>query len=897
MARDYAVDDITVKVAVRRHNTIVFGFALFASALIISATSLSAYTTPLGFAVLGGLIPSAALFFAVIALSKHRWIEHERAQESARRAGKPVLGSPPNRHAFDEAKKLCQSLGKSMIDRYLVGFEVDTGNPIWVSDDDMCGHGAVFAKTGVGKTLWLEGLMFQQMARGRASGLTFIDAKRDPGTLADIIMMGLITGRIEDVIVVDPFDPVCAYNFVFTTQRPDVKARKVLRCGLPPTSDQSTTKHYDRLAADAVYRVVRAMESLGLAWSVRDIAVALSAFTVAYPRMRELLHEQGAKQAMVELGHLAGSYRTAKGSLDSARLTDNLRGIASELHSIANSEAGEMFCVPRADLSLTDAILSGKIIYYMLPRLEEAESAARMVKVFREDLEVSIGEITSSRIHRLEDPHLVIIDEGASTFGPTWANLFELARKGRFSLLFGAQSVGGLMDAAMGLSEQFYERVIANVNLKVIMRLGDNRTADDMAEWIGKINTTKKTIATGISSSLNARELTKHIELNRRTADGIRDGFTFAEDEKDLVSPEELKHEMSAEKGLAWFDKGDGLLRKGRSIWFDSELPSTWEGREFLTRYESVEADEIGLAEWVDEHILTIERAETRKQQQFGANGHGESAGETGANGKSSTAPGSSKSSETEEEPEEESGPFRLNLLRGFRGMGRSRTVVADTPAPSQSTGTPPSGENKPSSPPPPPKPEVTCQEGKVCKDRNASNEAAAPPVKTRLAAPQRRTGLSFKADKSEERATEEKTSVQGKSSVSVSNKPEMHQKQNPRRGLTFGAQTEEKAENSSRTSLTDVVPAPVAREAASNPGEPGSESFSNTTLVEAKNPLPKSLQTGTKTEHGDGAGDDSDGSGAVPKHRRRRRKKKASGSAGRHPEQTPGSVAPNEKE
>ncbi|MCB0322073.1 MAG: TraM recognition domain-containing protein [Bdellovibrionales bacterium] len=673
MARDYVSDNFTTQLATRRHNMTVGGLGAFFAALLFCASGLAGNLTPLSLMVLGALVPCSALFVVALAVSSHRWVEGERGRESGRRGGKPVLGLPPRRTAFDDALKECRARERSIIDRYLVGFELDSGEPIWVTDDEICGHGAVFAKTGVGKTLWLEGLMFQQMARGRASGFTFIDAKRDPGTLADIIMMALITGRIEDVIVVDPFDPVCAYNFVFTTQRPDVKARKVLRCGLPPTSDQSTTKHYDRLAADAVYRVVRAMESLGLAWSVRDIAVALSAFIVAYPRMRELLHEQGAKQAMVELGHLASSYRTAKGSLDSARLTDNLRGIASELHSIANSEAGEMFCVPRADLSLTDAILRGKLIYYMLPRLEEAESAARMVKVFREDLEVSIGEITSSRTHRLEDPHLVIIDEGASTFGPTWANLFELARKGRFALLFGAQSIGGLMDQAMGLSQEFYERVIANVNLKVIMRLGDNRTAEDMSEWIGMVNTTKKTIATGVSTSLNARELTKHIEFNRRTADGIRDGFTFAEDEKALVSAEELKHEMSAEKGLAWFDKGDGRLRKGRAIWFDAELPATWEGREYLTRYESVEADEIGLAEWVDEHILSIERQEALRRSDHAHHSPGESAHET-----------SNEKPEPAEDTPAEGGTFRLNLLKGFRGMGRSRTTLTaqkDPPA------------------------------------------------------------------------------------------------------------------------------------------------------------------------------------------------------------------------
>lgn len=669
MARDYIKENTLATMQAHRHTIYIGALGFTVASVAICSSPFGNNLTPGNLLFLCGLLPSIAIIFAYSTLGREHWVEIARAKESARRGGKAVLGLPPQRDAFYQALQQCKAKGKKMIDRYLVGFEIDSGKPIWVEDEELCSHGCVFAKTGVGKTLWLEGLIFQQMARGRASGLTFIDAKRDPGVLADIIMMALITGRIEDVVVVDPFDPVCAYNFVFTTQRPDVKARKVLRCGLPPTSDQSTTKHYDRLAADAVSRVVRAMESLGLAWSVRDVAVALSAFTIAYPRIRSLLHERGAKNAMIELGHLAGSYRTAKGSLDSARLTDNLRGIASELHSISNSEAGDMFCAPRADLSLTDSILRGKIIYYMLPRLEEAEGAARMVKVFREDLEVSIGEITSSREHHLEDPHMVIVDEGASTFGPTWANLFELARKGRFALLFGAQSVGGLMDQSMGLSEQFYERVMANVNLKVIMRIGDNRTAMDMTEWIGKINIKKESISSGITEATASRELTKNIEFNRKSSDSYRDAVTIADDEEDLVSAEELKHEMSAEKGLAWFDTGDGILRKGRAIWFNGDLPATWEGREHLTRYETVEADEIGLAEWVDENILTTEKRESERDRNF--SNSEEDSFEKESNETQASA---------ESTPPETGGSFRLNLMKGFRGMTRANTIIAAEP-------------------------------------------------------------------------------------------------------------------------------------------------------------------------------------------------------------------------
>ena len=582
----------------------------FAAFTLLVASPLFSTATPI-LIVLAGFIPAWFIFGAIKSLTSTFGLERERRAESAKRGGKPVLGLPPDRQCFSRLIAETRAKGKPMIEKYLVGFELETGAPLWIDQDDLCGHACVFAKTGVGKTLWVESLIFQQMARGRASGCTFIDAKRDSGTLAHIILMAIITGRIEDLIVIDPFDPVHSYNFVMTNQRADVKARKVLRAGLPPTSDQSTTKHYDRLAADSIYRMVRALESFGVAWSIRDIAVALSAFNLSYPHLRKLLHRIGAKQALVELGHLAASYRNPKGQLDFQRITDNLRGISSELHAISGSEMGGIFCTEHTDLSLTDAILRGKIIYFMLPRLEEAESAARMVKLFREDLEVSIGEVTSSRIHNLEDPHLVVIDEGSSTFGPTWANLFELARKGRFALVFGAQSTGGLTDQASGLSEAFYERVMANVNLKVMMRIGDNRTAQEMAEWIGKVATTRKSVGSGVTKTQSAAVFRGPVDPQTRRTGGESEMVSLSEDEEDLVSAEELKHEMSAEKGLAWFDLGDGRIVKGRSFWFNAEIPETWEGREFLVGLDRDERDELGLADWVDEQILTTEKRET----------------------------------------------------------------------------------------------------------------------------------------------------------------------------------------------------------------------------------------------------------------------------------------------
>jgi hypothetical protein len=149
---------------------------------------------------------------------------------------------------------------------------------------------------------------------------------------------------------------------------------------------------------------------------------------------------------------------------------------------------------------------------------------------------------------------------------------------------------------------------MANVNIKVMMRIGDNRTAREMAEWIGKVVTTKKSVGAGVMVGRSGQVMKGAFDMQTKMTGGESQNITMTEDEEDLVSAEELKHEMSEEKGLAWFDLGDGRIVKGRALWVNAEVPDSWEGREFLTRFERFEMDEIGLADRVDELILEQER-------------------------------------------------------------------------------------------------------------------------------------------------------------------------------------------------------------------------------------------------------------------------------------------------
>lgn len=159
--------------------------------------------------------------------------------------------------------------------------------------------------------------------------------------------------------------------------------------------------------------------------------------------------------------------------------------------------------------------------------------------------------------------------------------------------------------------------------------------------------------------------MTGPIDMKSRRTAGESQMISLSEDEEDLVSSEELKHEMSAEKGLAWFDLGNGRIVKGRSFWFNAELPESWEGREFLTKLEKFENDELGLADWVDEQILSQERKETSakflpksKPQENIALGAVKKKEEK-------TTPENTIKENTEPE---KSGPFKINLFsKAFR--------------------------------------------------------------------------------------------------------------------------------------------------------------------------------------------------------------------------------------
>ncbi|MCB0337581.1 MAG: hypothetical protein KDD62_14800, partial [Bdellovibrionales bacterium] len=164
MARDYQRINYAELRAFEKHKVLRNGMLALLASFVVAASPLCASWNPWLLFCLA-FLPALVLASTTAFVGKDYWIEKEREEESQKRGGKQILGMPPERACFVEAIEAARKKGKKMIDKYLVGFNLETGEPIWIDEEDLCSHACVVAKTGVGKTLFLESLIFQQMLR------------------------------------------------------------------------------------------------------------------------------------------------------------------------------------------------------------------------------------------------------------------------------------------------------------------------------------------------------------------------------------------------------------------------------------------------------------------------------------------------------------------------------------------------------------------------------------------------------------------------------------------------------------------------------------------------------------------------------------------------------------
>jgi len=367
-------------------------------------------------------------------------------------------------------------------DGVLMGYIVDTGEPLIIPMDDWMRHAMIVGQSGVGKTVLGEWLMFQQIARG--GGLLWIDGKLDPDNATSLRRMCAWAGREDDLLIINPGEPESSnsYNPILFGDPDEVSSRCISL--IPSTESNAGADFYRQEANQGIATLVNAIQSTGRAYNFLDIA-ALMSNGAALSWLEQLVPRDtdAQKQMSLFLHRFKTTQRDGTESISTDKLKQQLGGMGGRMYSFGTGKFGKILNTYSPEVRLKEDLLANKIIYVMLPTMGKAEAASNFGKMTIGDFRSSIAQIQALPKHmRPKIPTLSFFDECGSYVTQAWSRIFEQARSARLMMIPAFQTKANLET----LGEELRQMVAGNTLTKVFFKPGENDTADWMAEMIGK---------------------------------------------------------------------------------------------------------------------------------------------------------------------------------------------------------------------------------------------------------------------------------------------------------------------------------------------------------------------------------------------------------------------------
>lgn len=465
---------------------------------------------------------------------------------------KNVLSSQIN---IESAKGLTERSG------LLIGYRTDTGEPVYLPDEDLMRHGLIGGQSGVGKTVLGRLFIWQQMQRG--GGLAFVDGKMNGDDIQTMYHLAVLSGRAQDLLIFNPGNPSQSntYNPILRGD-PDEVAARILSL-IPSTANSPGADHYKQSANQGITTIVAALQAAGLAYNFIDFVILLinqKAIEELEIRLkREKPDDPATKNLSLFLEQYKGGNKPGmENMIDIKRMKETFGGIGGRMYQFGTGKFGEVLNTYTPEIDLYDAIRSNKIIYVALPTMGKNEAASNMGKMFLGDLRTAISWVQAlPDSQKPNPPFLVFMDELGSYAVDSLARPFEQSRSAKIALFPAFQTLANLES----VSPDFAQMVLGNTWTKIFFKLGTQETADPVAELIGTQIGVAKTITRNNSQSSNSPILTVSPE------GGAGDGMGFGETEK----AEEQNRVTSGD--LKELDKGECIVLYGGSKVFNVRVP------------------------------------------------------------------------------------------------------------------------------------------------------------------------------------------------------------------------------------------------------------------------------------------------------------------------------------
>lgn len=418
-----------------------------------------------------------------------------------------------------------------------LGYIVDTGEPLVIPMDQWSRHAMVVGQSGVGKTVFGNWAMLQQIERG--GGLLWIDGKLDPDNFAGLYAMCAHAGRLDDLRIISPGTPEFSntYNPVLYGD-PDEVASRLLSM-IPSTEANAGADYFRQAGLMGLTELTRAVQATGYAYNCADLSILLTN-TNALAKLERLVppgsETEMALQLFLHQFRAPSRHGAQDSSIDIKKLKDTFGGIGGRLHTFGTGKFGQVLNTYSPEVRLTDDIMANRIIYVALPTMGKAEAASNFGKLVLGDFRTAISKVQELPKHqRPNPPFLGFFDEAGSYVTQSWARPFEQARSARTVMMPAFQTKANLET----IGEELRAMVAGNTLTKLFFKPGEPDTAEWMADMIG----TEMTTSYSISASQGTSDSRKAAMVSSSpNGQGMSGATSFSESNEEMyrITPSEL---------------------------------------------------------------------------------------------------------------------------------------------------------------------------------------------------------------------------------------------------------------------------------------------------------------------------------------------------------------------
>jgi len=371
--------------------------------------------------------------------------------------------------------RLCSDFNRSYL-----GESFNTGQPIYLTNDQRLMHTEVVGSTGTGKTeSVLLPILTQDIVHGK--GAIVIDGKGDRELFEKIRYIVNTKGRQADFFsfsLAHP-DKSNTYNPLLHGNATELKDKIV-------GSMTWTEDFYRRMAEEASLALLNVLsarkDAKGHAKPVRFSE--LHTYLTDYDALSHLANQTQDPVRKEDLGNMVRRFK------DNPKF---LSGLMADLYLTARSEFSKLVDVEGPDIDLREAYEKNQIVYFQLNLQGYGDTAKRMGRIILQDIRTVSSYIQAHTPEGKRHFFPVFVDDASSFLDLNFIDFLNKARAAGFAITLLHQSLGDLI---IRRDFSFQQQVIENTNIKIILRQDDPQSVEKLTKIGGTRTTTISTYQT-----------------------------------------------------------------------------------------------------------------------------------------------------------------------------------------------------------------------------------------------------------------------------------------------------------------------------------------------------------------------------------------------------------------